>query len=323
LGNSRVSFDTKSGINNPTQVDDYLPFRLEINRTVPSLKNEYLYNKKELQEELGQYDYGARFYDPVVARWTTIDPKAEKYFGLTPYAYANDRPVSLVDFDGRDVDPSGLESENGKRGLVKFLNTKAGRQFILGYLKKGGKFSIKINGRNTIFQNTGKDGKFASELLKISDENPQYMSVNKGFTRFYQKDGVTALADQTNQIGENTGQYNLNNGIVTDMRIVNTQTADGAAMTIGHEAFVHIEPDQAKLENLKQQVNDGTVQPGSANYNLKLDIATNSNAKDHGLLLKDQIPKMLNFVQQLNLIDHTTEFTKSYENQKKDIKSNE
>jgi len=72
LGNTRVTFGTKTGAVVGYQADDYLPFGMEINRNVLNPKNEYLYNKKELQEELGQYDYGARFYDPVIGRWTTM-----------------------------------------------------------------------------------------------------------------------------------------------------------------------------------------------------------------------------------------------------------
>nr|MCS3816572.1 RHS repeat-associated protein [Mucilaginibacter sp. X4EP1] len=85
LGNTRVTFDTKNGVITQLQTDDYYPFGLEVNSLVNSTKNEYLYNKKELQEELGQYDYGARFYDPVIARWTTPDPLAEKMRRFTPY----------------------------------------------------------------------------------------------------------------------------------------------------------------------------------------------------------------------------------------------
>ena len=85
------------------QKDDYYPFGLEINRTPGSPKNEYLYNRKELQEETGLYDYGARFYDPTVARWTTIDPLAEISRRWTPYNYVENDPVRLTD-PGRDED---------------------------------------------------------------------------------------------------------------------------------------------------------------------------------------------------------------------------
>ncbi|BAU55154.1 RHS Repeat protein [Mucilaginibacter gotjawali] len=104
LGNTRLTFDTKTGVAVMSQQDDYYPFGYEISRgTVTNPKNEYLYNKKELQEELQQYDYGARFYDPVIATWTTIDPSAERYFALSPYNYVADNPIKLIDPDGNDI----------------------------------------------------------------------------------------------------------------------------------------------------------------------------------------------------------------------------
>jgi RHS repeat-associated protein len=100
LGNVRISFDTGTGNARLVQQDDYLPFGLEINYTSLNPKNEYLYNKKELQEETGIYDYGARGYDPVIARWNVVDPLAEEDRRTTPYGYTFDDPIRHTDPDG-------------------------------------------------------------------------------------------------------------------------------------------------------------------------------------------------------------------------------
>jgi len=103
LGNVRVTFDSATGVARLVQQDDYYPFGMEINSSFNSPKNEYLYNKKELQEELSEYDYGARFYDPVIGRWNVIDPLAEKSRRWSPYNYVMGNPIRLVDVDGCDT----------------------------------------------------------------------------------------------------------------------------------------------------------------------------------------------------------------------------
>jgi RHS repeat-associated protein len=66
-------------------------------------KYQYKYNGKEFQDELGLnvYDYGARKYDPSLARWLSMDALSEKYETLSPYNYVSNNPVNAIDPDGR------------------------------------------------------------------------------------------------------------------------------------------------------------------------------------------------------------------------------
>jgi RHS repeat-associated protein len=109
LGNTRITLtpdpvDLTQQTSKILQENDYYPFGYGIQSmqvVVPSPKNEYLYNHKELQEETGLYDYGARFYDPVIGRWNSVDPLAEKMRRFSPYNYGDDNPIRNIDPDGR------------------------------------------------------------------------------------------------------------------------------------------------------------------------------------------------------------------------------
>ena len=65
--------------------------------------------------------YGARYMDhELMTMWLSVDPMADKYPSISPYAYCAWNPVKLVDPDGREVNP--VSDLNGN-----FLgNTKEG-----------------------------------------------------------------------------------------------------------------------------------------------------------------------------------------------------
>ena len=90
------------------QVLNYLPFGedwLESNNFNPDDTTRlgiYRFNGKEKDWESGFHYFGARYYwSEVLTGWLSVDPMADKYPSISPYAYCAWNPIKLVDPDGR------------------------------------------------------------------------------------------------------------------------------------------------------------------------------------------------------------------------------
>ena len=81
--------------------NDYSGFGKRLDSSTGST-NRHRFSGKEEQGFAGLpwQDFGARMYDPDLARWTTPDPLASQYPGISPYAYCADDPVNFVDPEG-------------------------------------------------------------------------------------------------------------------------------------------------------------------------------------------------------------------------------
>ena len=133
LGNTRVTVKDASGLAVVQQESHYYPFGMTMEgmsyqNPLQENLNKYLYNGKELQDDLGLdwYDYGARFYDAQIGRFHTVDNYSENYYSLTPYQYVANSPINGIDVNGDYiVIYSEMNKETKKRDRYLYENGKA------------------------------------------------------------------------------------------------------------------------------------------------------------------------------------------------------
>jgi len=101
----------------------------EYNATGPS---DYLFNGKEQDRITGLYYYGARYYDPVASMWASVDPMAEKYAGMSAFAYALLCPLRLTDPDGRDALDVVSNLSVGFADAMTFGLTSKFNKYVMG-----------------------------------------------------------------------------------------------------------------------------------------------------------------------------------------------
>ncbi|MFT6338048.1 MAG: RHS repeat-associated protein [Halioglobus sp.] len=97
------------------------------------------FNGKEQDNEVNgegnAYDFGARMYDSRLGRWMSVDPLFKKYPGFSPYNFATNSPIYILDFDGRDIIPTNLFNQTAYRDVAqKLVNHKDAILFSSKYL---------------------------------------------------------------------------------------------------------------------------------------------------------------------------------------------
>ncbi len=121
----------------------------------------FTFTGKEKDSETGFSYFGARYYDSDLSGlFLSVDPMADKYPNISPYAYCAWNPVKLVDQDGEDPVFLGLLEYYGK---AKYGNSH------LGETQKIGNFHVVPfydNNNNLIGYNAGRyrsDGSYVAE----------------------------------------------------------------------------------------------------------------------------------------------------------------
>ncbi len=250
LGNIRLSYadvDNNGAISQSEIIEEnnYYPFGLlhkGYNNVIISTNpaQDYKYNSKELQDELGLnwYDYGARNYDASLGRWMNLDPLADSYRSFTPYNYVVNNPILLIDPDGRDISFS-FEYEKDKKGN-EIVDKNGNRNLIGVTMTVTGKV-INVSGKKVDVQNAISEisGTIKSSFNGKSSGGVKFNTVvnlteAKSMDDIKESDHVFALAniDRDNET-RIWGKDEYGNNKV--------KTAAGVNQSGGKVAFINVE----------------------------------------------------------------------------------
>jgi RHS repeat-associated protein len=162
---------------------------------------------------LEEYDFGARFQDPQLGRWETLDPKAEKFAWQSPYCAFNNTPINIKDPTGTSGEPV-IDKKNktitvnsnitfyGSDGNSK-LASKAASQIQAQWNAANGKTTIDGVEYSVKFAVTGTydNTVTADQISKNTDIKNNYIKLVSSGIYVSEMDGI----------GSNTGRFLINN----------------------------------------------------------------------------------------------------------------
>jgi RHS repeat-associated protein len=175
---------------------------------------------KEKDSETGYSYFGARYLDhELMTMWLSVDPLADKYPSISPYAYCAWNPVKLVDPTGNTIDISGLSEaekavyENSIKQLIKSplfayyygeLQSSTKTYKIQEGPGRGGEGSFEPKS-NTISANLDNLCALSQEMFHAYQTDGGFYTSEDASVRETEGDLVSMLV--MSDIGHSTGSY--------------------------------------------------------------------------------------------------------------------
>ena len=133
---------------------------------------------KERDEETGFGYFGARYMDhELMTMWLSVDPMADKYPSVSPYAYCVWNPVRLIDPDGREIgdyyDTKGnyLGWDGNNDNNVYIVGNRADKKRIKNNDKEGRTTSIADLQSEPLLKTTYGVLREACDVLDRAEKN--------------------------------------------------------------------------------------------------------------------------------------------------------
>lgn len=196
LGNNRVVAKQDGTV---VQVNHYYPFGGMFGEGTATSNQPYKFGDKELDRMHGLdwYDFEARMQDAALGIFMTVDPMAEKYYGLSPYGYCGNNPMRYVDPTGKEIVIVGNEEYQKQiwEILQAIYNSGRAGAYLVSEAIKNEKSFVIVN------MNSEYDEAVISENRGKNSSVMQFQ-IHKHYEKFDEEDGgvertpVTSLAHE-------------------------------------------------------------------------------------------------------------------------------
>jgi len=128
----------------------------------------YKFSGKELDDETGYSYFGARYYDPNISIWLSVDPLSDKYPNQTPYHYVSNNPINR--FDPYGETDYELDKKSGRITEVKGTSANSGPDRLIAGSARYDKKTKSL--KNSNFIEVEKD--VFSQKNKREGKNGEY-----------------------------------------------------------------------------------------------------------------------------------------------------